>query len=630
MVSALWKACATGDAGQVAELLRDATPVDIEVKDHTGVTPLIQAIRNGHVDVVKILLDHGADPANASSSGRPENYTSDPAILELLGAAVAKNAQAAPAQPNGPAALSQSMAPYPAQYGPEGYASYDPSHDGAPKGYYGAPVPMPYAQYYAQQPPPDGSAQQPNGPPPVAFYPMPPPGAVPPQGPQPEQSADGAQPNGGNNNLPPPHVARAIPCRYYPACRYGASCMFLHPQTPYFQGPLPPPAQYPPPPQMDPMSPQSAYPQAYYPVPPGAYPPPPPGAVMGSPVPNSHPASPRSYMHGHSRAASEMMSPLAVPPSALPPVQMVHYGMPAPMSPYGVQQGLPPMGMVPGPPPHMSPQVMASPQMYPSSAPMGHAPLPHMSPYHTRRDSISSYHPEFASPVMSAGDPNLVPKSPLQLQASMDGYPVGPHHSRDGSGHRGRGGRASIGGGGRGKPPCLFFPSGRCRNGDQCRFPHVMPDGPVSGPPSRIHKSRMSMGSIESKLANLGLRDDASAPNGHKVNGFGENGRGGFVNGRGGGRRSPLSRPQRVPVAEDFPVLGGTRTPPIGPNGHVNGTVTPNGPTAAQVLRAPAPVQKDQLRSPAPAETPKVDGEAAPTTATQSLDAVAPEVPVSA
>lgn len=99
---------------------------------------------------------------------------------------------------------------------------------------------------------------------------------------------------------------------------------------------------------------------------------------------------------------------------------------------------------------------------------------------------------------------------------------------------------------------------------------------------------------------------DASATNGHRVNGFGENGRGGFAGGRGGARRSPPARAQRVPVAEDFPVLSGSRTPPLGTNGHVNGSVTPNGPTAAQVLRAPAPVQKDQTRSPAPSETPKV------------------------
>lgn len=240
--------------------------------------------------------------------------------------------------------------------------------------------------------------------------------------------------------------------------------MFLHPQTPYFQGPMPPPAQYPP--QFEPMSPQSAYPQAYYPVPPGVYPPP-PGAVMGSPALNAHSTSPRPFVQAHSRAASEMVSPLGHA-AALPPVHMVPYGMPAPMSPYAAQHGLPPMGMVHGPPPpHMgSPPVMASPQMFPSSAPMMPAQLPPMSPYHTRRDSITSYQAGFASPVMSAGDPSFVPKSPLQVQASMDGYPGGPHHSRDGSGHRGhRGGRPSMGGGGRGKPPCLFFPSGRCRNG---------------------------------------------------------------------------------------------------------------------------------------------------------------------
>ncbi|EJD52109.1 hypothetical protein AURDEDRAFT_134759 [Auricularia subglabra TFB-10046 SS5] len=623
MVSALWKACATGDAAHVVELLREASPVDIEVKDHTGVTPLIQAIRHGHADVVKLLLDHGADPANGSSSGRPENYTSDPAVLDLLSAAVAKHAQGVPAPPAG---AQQAPGPYPAPYGPEGYA-YDPANDpNAQKAYYGPPVPMQYAPYPYPVQSPDG-APGPNGPP-VAYYPVPPP---PPQGPQPEQSADGAQSGAaGGNHLPPLHVTRSIPCRYFPACRYGSACMFLHPQTPYFPGPLPPPAQYPPPPNFEPMSPQN-YPQAYYPVPPGAYPHPPPG-VVGSP--HSHPTSPRPPVPGHSRAASEMVSPLAVPPPALPPVPMY---VPAPMSPYGVQHGLPPMGMVPAPGMMSSPPPMASPQMFPASGPMGPTQLPPLgSPYHTRRDSIGSYHPEFASPVMNVGDGTL-PKSPLQLGVTMDGFPSGPHHARDGSGHHRRGGRPSISGG-RGKPPCLFFPSGRCRNGDQCRFPHVMPtDGATPGTPSsRLNKSRGSMGSIESKLANLGLRDDAGA-NGPKVNGFTDghfngngngnghfngNGRGAFNGARGTGvRRSP---PQRVPVAEDFPVLSGTKTPPQQPNGHTNGSLTPIGPTAAQVLRAPPPAQK----SAAPADLPKaaVDGEAAG----KPLDAVTQEVPVSA
>jgi len=44
---------------------------------------------------------------------------------------------------------------------------------------------------------------------------------------------------------------------------------------------------------------------------------------------------------------------------------------------------------------------------------------------------------------------------------------------------------------------------------------------------------------------------------------------------------------QRVPNADDFPVLAGTVTPPS------KSCVTTNGPTAAQVLQAPPPVKKE-------------------------------------
>jgi ankyrin repeat protein len=95
MVSALWKACAEGDLEKVHQLLKDASTLDIEIRgkytrssvkpyllsgdpfnilqfttqliihsfflvDHTGVTPLIEAIKNGHVEVVKALLDKGS------------------------------------------------------------------------------------------------------------------------------------------------------------------------------------------------------------------------------------------------------------------------------------------------------------------------------------------------------------------------------------------------------------------------------------------------------------------------------------------------------------------------------------------------------------------------------------------
>jgi ankyrin repeat protein len=88
MVSALWKACSDGDIESVHEFLKNATAVDIEIKgmirsifipgycpqfpsvipncfinfsysDHTGVTPLIEAVKNGHLEVVRALLDRG-------------------------------------------------------------------------------------------------------------------------------------------------------------------------------------------------------------------------------------------------------------------------------------------------------------------------------------------------------------------------------------------------------------------------------------------------------------------------------------------------------------------------------------------------------------------------------------------
>lgn len=58
----------------------------------------------------------------------------------------------------------------------------------------------------------------------------------------------------------------------------------------------------------------------------------------------------------------------------------------------------------------------------------------------------------------------------------------------------------------------------------------------------------------------------------------------------------PIASKQRVPNADEFPVLGGSTTPPAqspGINGHMNGL---SGPTAAQVLRAPPPARKDSYR----------------------------------
>jgi len=58
---------------------------------------------------------------------------------------------------------------------------------------------------------------------------------------------------------------------------------------------------------------------------------------------------------------------------------------------------------------------------------------------------------------------------------------------------------------------------------------------------------------------------------------------------------------QRVPNPDEFPVLGGSITPPSRSPG-VNGVLTNGngyyGPTAAQVLQAPPPIRKDSTKEP--------------------------------
>ena len=108
-----------------------------------------------------------------SSQGSPESYTSDQAILDLLVAAKNKIV------PNG----HQSESGYPGDTTDPAKTYYPPPP--GPYYYPGMPVPPPVH--------PDGS---------IAYYPPPHP------------SADH---NGGLPNLPPPDIARMIPCRYFPA-----------------------------------------------------------------------------------------------------------------------------------------------------------------------------------------------------------------------------------------------------------------------------------------------------------------------------------------------------------------------------------------------------------------------------
>lgn len=81
MASPLWNAASEGNIDTLLALLHNTSPADIEIKgmslsllsalsrvffkfpfliDHTGATPLQEAVKNGHLDVVKALLDKGS------------------------------------------------------------------------------------------------------------------------------------------------------------------------------------------------------------------------------------------------------------------------------------------------------------------------------------------------------------------------------------------------------------------------------------------------------------------------------------------------------------------------------------------------------------------------------------------
>ncbi|HEY6923505.1 MAG TPA: ankyrin repeat domain-containing protein [Steroidobacteraceae bacterium] len=63
-----YKAAETGDLGRVNEVLAEGN-VDVNMLDAKGRSPLILAISRGHVEIVKALLAHGADPAKADGHG---------------------------------------------------------------------------------------------------------------------------------------------------------------------------------------------------------------------------------------------------------------------------------------------------------------------------------------------------------------------------------------------------------------------------------------------------------------------------------------------------------------------------------------------------------------------------------
>lgn len=65
----LWSAAVDGDLERVQRFLLDKK-VDPDVLDKSGLSPLHYACRNGHENIVKVLLQHGANPNMLTRCGQ--------------------------------------------------------------------------------------------------------------------------------------------------------------------------------------------------------------------------------------------------------------------------------------------------------------------------------------------------------------------------------------------------------------------------------------------------------------------------------------------------------------------------------------------------------------------------------
>jgi hypothetical protein len=179
------------------------------------------------------------------------------------------------------------------------------------------------------------------------------------------------------------------------------------------------------------------------------------------------------------------------------------YGPMSPVSPsYPHPNQVPmPLSVPPPPPAHPSTQGPQSPT----------APYPQPTP-------LSAVHQRYPAPSEQNG---------AQKSSPQEGFgPRGDRRMSGGPGFR----RPSFGGGRR--PPCLFFPLGRCRNGcvyesvysmydrgakmrcrDDCRFPHVLVDGHVVGRAGRFRSppqntvNANAQANLEEKLANPSITE---------------------------------------------------------------------------------------------------------------------------
>lgn len=310
----------------------------------------------------------------------------------------------------------------------------------------------------------------------------------------------------------------------------------------------------------------------------------------------------------HARTSSDSVTS---PGASYPGPGPANYG-PAPPGPYPPHPGqgpvmgpVPPQHQVPPPPGQQGP-----PQPYPASAQQG--PVP---PFPVPTDTGYPQIPADGS----------LPQNPPPSHPGEEGF-VGGHIPPSGPGFRRPGLRknsyASK------KPACLFFPSGRCRNGNDCRFPHILPENNGFGPGRMGSKPRYplngvtnNMTNLEEKFSRMNVQEDGSRTHpstGHSSRSHSSERRKQYGQQNGfyaNGKKQHPPKAQRVPTFDEFPTLNGASTTNSSPQ-----APGPNGLTAAQVLQAPPPFRpKEGSRVPSPDQNTNDDASKATSEASEKI-----------
>lgn len=276
------------------------------------------------------------------------------------------------------------------------------------------------------------------------------------------------------HKLPPTEVSKTIPCRNFPNCRYGDACVFQHPQpmphmAPHFAMMPHPPRQF---------YPSGPFPPEFMPVHPMA-------GVYGAPVPappaETSPVSPQTVEEGAQKedessqnkdeatpavsSTSEESNSAPVDPSTVTA---------APFAPAPVFQ---PRGMffpgAHGLPPAFDPSAIGPHPGYAPFMPNGHSHgYPGPKKHHSKHMSFGGN----AKGNWAAATPgSSTPVSSTTANSSNNGSST---PSAGGGAHALAARQAALGSWSNGQPPaCVFFQNSKCRNGEMCKFPHLLPDG---------------------------------------------------------------------------------------------------------------------------------------------------------